>query len=351
MKKFLILIVVVLLVVCGVFYYKQGNEKISTNTTINSNQEKNEVLEEVVNSNELEKVLKNEIEFIDMEGNKVYLKDYKLFGKSINVSKYAFIDFEKDETEELVVEIQNDSEEIAYIILREQNGNIYGYEKGVRELQNLKKDGSFSASSGATSISYLELNFENDSIKTVTKASGELSENKFVIDDKEVSKDEFDAFEKDWKEKEKCSWIDNTNDDEKNNLENAVKKAIIEKIITDEFDKELEDDEKYAEAHKILDIEENDNEVFVYLVTQAGIYKKEDGNITNISAMTAPIKMIFEKNGEEYTLVEYKKPTDGDDIQWEKDLYELFPEECANQVKLTDYTDDFFTNQIKNYFI
>ena len=80
-------------------------------------------------------------------------------------SRYAFLDLDGDGMMEAALEISERWEEEAYLagylILREQDGAVYGFEMYIRAMNELKADGSFLYSNGAMDNGYAFLRFED----------------------------------------------------------------------------------------------------------------------------------------------------------------------------------------------
>ena len=80
-------------------------------------------------------------------------------------SRYALLDLDGDGTTEAALEVSQRWEEdiypSGYLILREHEGAVQGYEMYIRSMNELKADGSFSYSSGAMDSGFAFLRFEN----------------------------------------------------------------------------------------------------------------------------------------------------------------------------------------------
>ena len=169
-KVFLILVIIIVIVGAGFFIWKNEENKTEgnniTNTTTNSNTTQNTSTD---TKQLLLNVMNNKQKFIDEDNNEVYFKDFKIVeNQTAKVDKYAFVDMDKDGTEELVIYTTSDYG--AYVILHYENNKVYGYMIGVRSLENLKTDGSFMGSSGANSNEYSRMTFNKNSYSIKTEA-------------------------------------------------------------------------------------------------------------------------------------------------------------------------------------
>ena len=155
-------------------------------------------------------VLANERVFTDESGAEVYLKDYQI-GKEFfadvilaDPSEYAFVDFDGDGEMELVINV---SQNVGFLLVLHYDGKtLRGYESGVRALQSIKEDGSFSQSNGAGSVRYVKLSFENNQKNITTTAVYEYDDNYFEIDGKECTLEELKAYSEMWDAKTDVKW-------------------------------------------------------------------------------------------------------------------------------------------------
>lgn len=139
------------------------------------------------------KVLNSQAKFIDENNNKVLFKDFKVTDTETAVEeKHAFVDLDNDKIDELVVYTTSSIK--SYMIFHYENSNIYGYLIGVRSLENLKKDGSFIGSNGVDSREYLTMSFDKNKYTMNKEAIYDGINKIYKIDNKDVTKDEIDAF-------------------------------------------------------------------------------------------------------------------------------------------------------------
>ena len=94
---------------------------------------------------------------------------------------FSFCDYEKDRDYFYVVDMDNDGTDevcVAYtavkmMIFHEENGEVYGYEFGIRDLNPLYQDGTFATSDGASryylcgNVSFVDNHFSYNAITSV----------------------------------------------------------------------------------------------------------------------------------------------------------------------------------------
>lgn len=216
---------------CAEAYYKYNKLAYDNknNTSNSSNQDDEEPLLSV---------LKNQKPFINQKGESVYLKNYKLIYKypddfnvefSENpdifaVNQYTLVDLDNDGKKELIAVDGNFGD--SYLILREENGNIYGYGLYIRWFEMLKQDGTFVGSNGATSNDYNHISFSKteytitpfakfDFTPDETKPSSnkygfepDMRFSKFEINGKSVSLEEIEKFSDEWDKRPDARWVE-----------------------------------------------------------------------------------------------------------------------------------------------
>ena len=167
-------------------------------------------------------VLNNEKTFITEKGEAVLLKNYAVGNGELATplyakpTEYVFVDFDEDETNEMVINISADYG--AYLVLHCNGLDVYGYEFGVRALQALKTDGSFMGSNGAASNYYCRLTFEDNKANVTYTAIKDSTMNRFELNGKECSIEELNEYINDWNLKKAVEWIklkDNSDDTSK----------------------------------------------------------------------------------------------------------------------------------------
>lgn len=123
---------------------------------------------------------------------KVIYKDKEVFYKDIvivdketaDVDKYAFVDFDNDDNNELVVLTTLDYG--AYVLLHRENDKVYANVIGIRSMNSLKKDGTFKASSGADNFDIATLKFDGEKCENKVLATFDKENKIYEINDKKV---------------------------------------------------------------------------------------------------------------------------------------------------------------------
>lgn len=265
------------------------------------------------NDKELLKVLQNEKSFIDNNENNVYLKDYKALCEYpedsdhyekdvVFVPKdYTFVDLDNDGKNELVVSEAPNAD--TYLILHEENKNIYGLCLYIRWFQSLKNDGTFLSSSGALSHSYNTIKFNKNSYKFSTIATFDFvsdinkpSSNKygyepdydkstFEIEGKQVSFEQILEFVEEWNKRDDAKWIKYKNDNEQYNNSEAIVVENNSKEYVNSND--LSDKDLVEIVAKNLGVPENAN--VTYEISENFFWDAGDRYFKNVS---------FYENGE-----------------------------------------------------
>ena len=77
-----------------------------------------------------------------------------------------------------------------------------------------------------------------------------------------------------------------------NVLEMSVRKSLID-IANDEF--KNDGNYIYAESHKILDYEVKNNEIYVYIVANYGLFDKDNNELNSVDSKKGALTMIYMK--------------------------------------------------------
>lgn len=153
----------------------------------------------------LKEVMNNEKKFTTEDKKETFLKDFIIVeNETAKVDKYAFVDMDNDGIEELVILTTSDYG--AYIVLHYENEVVYGYKIGIRSLESLKKDGTFIASSGATSNEYQTMSFDKNKYKTTSFAVYDTVNKVYKVNGKKVSKEAAKEYTENWATRENVEW-------------------------------------------------------------------------------------------------------------------------------------------------
>lgn len=151
--------------------------------------------------------------------------------------QFAVVDMDGDTTPEVVLAIE---EYRGFVILRYQEGQIYGYDVPYRALMALRENGAFISSQGAFDNQMEKMYFIGDTYVGDQKAHYEDS---YFINGILVDKDDYDEVDALFKETPEAQWHDYT--------EEAVNEFIVESPLFAESPAEM--DESIEERQAYLD--------------------------------------------------------------------------------------------------
>ncbi len=161
-----------------------------------------------------------ETPFIDAYGNSVYLSDYKPivvddtyslnFEDVFTPDEYTFVDLDADGNSELVAYGSSNIDNL-YLILREQDNKVYGY--SLYYNMQLKADGTARTYHGSYVQHYMTISFdktdytENVFAEYIVYKNGDLGLiNSSIMDGKDVSYEEIEAFVSEWEARPDAKW-------------------------------------------------------------------------------------------------------------------------------------------------
>ena len=152
----------------------------------------------------------NYVEEIGYQGIYVYLKDmYVSDGIDdypVQVTRFTVVDMNGDGISEVILELSLPRYD--KLILRYENGIVYGYGFSVRGLNELKKDGTFSGSGGAGNWGRSRLQFSLGICKRIDicRIESDAYSRWYYINEEEVTEDKFYAFVYEQDAKEDAEW-------------------------------------------------------------------------------------------------------------------------------------------------
>ena len=245
MKKKILITLIVVLVLAVIIFFASKFMNMKDTQKDQKNMNENEQIDDQDVAQEDDdiyfKVLKNEIKYVNEDNKetlfKEYMENYKESTENPKI-KYTVFDFDNDSKNEMIVMIEafNDG---FYLILNNEDGTVYGFEEVYRGLKDLKTDGTYLASGGASSNGILRDKFEKN--KRVQETLAEMDMGKFQIDGKDVSEEEYDKYL-----------------DEFSKKENVEFKNYVEKYEFDEKDS-TESKENLNSENKTTDNNETEN--------------------------------------------------------------------------------------------
>jgi len=154
--------------------------------------------------------LKSEITFIAEDGKNIYLQDFAYASDEsteyyAKPQEYAFIDFDGDNVDELVVDITPN--QVYYMVFHKNNDDVYGFLIGRRSLQSIKEDGSFIQTGGADINCYCKMEFDNDSYEIIDTAIKNETDGIYEINGKESTFGAVNEYIEAWNLKKDAEWI------------------------------------------------------------------------------------------------------------------------------------------------
>lgn len=206
-KKLLIILLVVLVVGVGLFVFRNF-----TNKPDNTEKKLSNLANNQENSKEDEdqiyfKVLKNEIKYVAEDNTEKLFKEcmenYKEDTNGPKV-KYALLDWDSDSKNEMVVMIESFNDGF-YLILNNEDGTVYGFEEVYRGMEDIKTDGTFIGSGGASAFGVLRDKFQKN--KRIQETLAEMDMDKYQINGKDVSEDEFQKYMDEFDKKENVEFV------------------------------------------------------------------------------------------------------------------------------------------------
>lgn len=118
---------------------------------------------------------------------------------------YAFVDMDNDDIDELII---MDVKLTYYLVLHYDNKTVYGYNIGIRNLTDLKTDGSFMSSSAAGINSIGNICFDGVEYEIINKALSNENEQEYFIDGEKTDKQTLQKYFDDWnKSTTAVDWI------------------------------------------------------------------------------------------------------------------------------------------------
>ncbi len=125
-------------------------------------------------------------------------------------AKYSVIDLNRDEKSEMVLWLSRSTDDFyGFLVLNYENEKVYPHFFYYRAFNELKKDGSFSFSSGVSNHGIGRIDFSDGIVTHEKVAYCESYDNKIIhyyIDGKIVSKDEFNSYISEQSKKENAIW-------------------------------------------------------------------------------------------------------------------------------------------------
>ena len=209
MKKCLTLslMLTIMIFILGGCGAKSSVEENDKNETEGVNEQIIEISEQQNNNDDIYfKVLNNEEKYINEKNSETLFSEYMEQYQDRDTAKvsYALFDLDNDNQNEMVILIE--SYDGFYLILNNENGKVYGFEDVYRGMSSIKTDGTYTGSGGAAITIVMKCKFEKN--KRITEVLAESDINKFIVNNKNVSEDEFYSYLDKYNEKENVKFVD-----------------------------------------------------------------------------------------------------------------------------------------------
>jgi len=188
------------------------NDSKSTELEIDNTSLMNEYLD-VLKSNKPFCLINRNLTHDSKEGKNILLSEW-LEESNLEIVQFTIIDFEGNSTPEVIIELSFHGDRIVFY---DVGGKIYAAEFTFRGMTEIKKDGTFTGSSGAASSNISKLQFTNGITEILLGYSDLIYENNepyevYYINNEKVSEDEYSTFVKKNFEKEDTEWYSYSKD-------------------------------------------------------------------------------------------------------------------------------------------
>ncbi len=149
------------------------------------------------------KVLNNEIKYINEQNDEVFFSEYmKNLENTSNNAKtkieYVLFDLDSDSENEMIIRVE--SYDGFYLILNYEDGKVYGFEDVIRGMLQIKTDGIYVGSGGATATAYMKCEFDKN--KRIVKTLAEQDGYNWKVNNQEVDNAQYLEFVVEFNEKE-----------------------------------------------------------------------------------------------------------------------------------------------------
>ncbi len=156
--------------------------------------------------------------YINEENKEVNINDYlKELNYTNNIKvRYAIVDLDNDSKDEMVVGFSSDIDE-NYLVLNIEDDKVYGFTESYRGMLDLKTDGTMTGNNGADNSQIYRMSFDKNKRTDTVLAS--MNEDKYQIDNKDVTSDEYNDFVEKQAKKENVKFKDYKTIEEYQNVE------------------------------------------------------------------------------------------------------------------------------------
>lgn len=219
MKRFLVIALIVMVLIFSscrnidgaIRSFSQKDSSHSLSNVSSSSSYSSEILQDY------KQVLLSQSTFFSMDDQKnTYLNEFSYWDGTITENPlipvdFTILDMDGDNIPEVVLELTNGADG-SVEVFHYYDGTVYGYAFVYRGLKNLKADGTFNFSSGASLSGYATLIFNgNQSTYNILGQSKYEDDGKtleYLIDNQKVTEDQFLNFSAIQNQKQDATWMD-----------------------------------------------------------------------------------------------------------------------------------------------
>ena len=124
--------------------------------------------------------------------------------------EFCVTDLDADGNPEIILKLSDD---YGFELLRYENGTVYGFPFDARAMEDITLEGDIHGSSGAADSSWYQVRFQGSEMKVIgiCNTQDDLAGGiKYFIDDMEVTKIVYEAYQDGFKAKNRPTWLDYT---------------------------------------------------------------------------------------------------------------------------------------------
>ncbi len=144
-------------------------------------------------------VLSNEITYLNQEKKSKFISEYTK--QDFGITRYAIVDFNGDNVDDMVVELQNNDEETFYLLLHYYKNKVYGVKVDSNKMQSIVKDGHVFRYDFKTETTYWDLyTFEKGKLVVTEKHRYDSKSTECLFDGKKMDCSEYVSKYNSWME-------------------------------------------------------------------------------------------------------------------------------------------------------
>ena len=220
MKSKFLSFLIVTIMLCGILFILAGcgqeNANNSNEDLVQNNQTTEDKVVQEQNKDEENpddvyfKVLRNETSYVDESNIEAYFKEYANAYNTNQSIKYSLFDLDGDSQNEMIILVSGEM----YLILNREGSIVYGFTDVLRGMLSIKTDGTYSGSGGAAISVICKSTFEKNKRNIQTLAECDAMDNKYIINEKNVSETEFTKYFEEFNKKPNIEFKEYNNNEE-----------------------------------------------------------------------------------------------------------------------------------------